>query len=323
MARLRGNRWQADALVDGIRQRKSFATEALAVAWENKHKAARELAEQAKEETFVQLAEALEVDLWGRGAHAVRSMQVIREAEQVLGPLSIGDFKTIHVQRLVNHYHKAGLSEGTINRKFAALSKLCRRAVKTDLLDKMPYFERRKEPRGRDRFLTPKEEDKLFGAIKEISQDSHDLVVFLVDTGCRLGEAFSLEWYQVDMDRGTVTFDKTKADLTRTVWLTSRVKAILERKKNAEKPFSLNRFTFRDHWNRGKIAAGFKDDPNVVPHILRHTCASRLVQAGVRIKLVQTQLGHKNLVMTERYSHLAPDALETVLGALESRGARA
>ena len=41
-------------------------------------------------------------------------------------------------------------------------------------------------------------------------------------------------------------------------------------------------------------------------HCLRHTFASRLVMAGVDLRTVQELMGHKNIEMTVRYSHLTP-----------------
>lgn len=320
MARQRGSRWQADAIIDGKRKRRSFATEVQANAWAARHRQERPRG-PVVQETLSSLAKALEVDLWGRGDHAIRARKVIEEATGILGDLEVRDFKAIHVQKLTNAYLKEGLTDATINRRFAVLSKLCRRAVDTDLLERMPRFQRRKEPKGRDRFLTPTEEARLFAEIAKINPGSHDLVVFLVDTGARLGEALSLQWYQVNLDASTITFDKTKADVTRTVGMTTRVSALLEARRKLGSPFAdVNRYTFRDHWNRAKVASGFKDDPMIVPHILRHTCASRIVQDGLSLKLAQLQLGHKNASMTERYSHLAPDALQQVLATLEKRG---
>ena len=46
--------------------------------------------------------------------------------------------------------------------------------------------------------------------------------------------------------------------------------------------------------------------------ILRHTCASYLMMKGVDIRTVQKLLRHHNIKMTEKYSHLAPDHLQSV-----------
>jgi integrase len=42
-------------------------------------------------------------------------------------------------------------------------------------------------------------------------------------------------------------------------------------------------------------------------HCLRHTFASRLVMAGVDLRTVQEFLGHKSIMTTMRYAHLAPE----------------
>ena len=54
-----------------------------------------------------------------------------------------------------------------------------------------------------------------------------------------------------------------------------------------------------------------------MPHALRHTCASRLIQRGVGVALVQSVLGHKTLSMTMRYAHLAPTNLTDAMKVLE------
>lgn len=321
MARLRGSKWQADAVIDGKRVRRSFATEALANAWASQHTLAPLPAATAPE-TLEGLAKSLQLDLWGGGEQAIVGLRHVKEAQKLLGPdITFTNLKSYHIQLLTNAYLAAGLSPASINRRYASLSKLCRKAVKLELMDRMPEFERKREPKGRDRFLTDAEEDRIFEEIRAINARSEELFIFLVDTGARLGEAFSLQQYQLDFRAGTITFDKTKADVTRTVFMTSRVRDILIRSRTNPSPFSdVNQWTIRDHWNRAKKAAGFEHDPLVVPHILRHTCASRIVQDGHGLKLAQTQLGHKNASMTERYAHLDKDALSKVVGTLERRG---
>jgi site-specific recombinase XerD len=52
-------------------------------------------------------------------------------------------------------------------------------------------------------------------------------------------------------------------------------------------------------------------------HTLRHTYASRLVQAGVDLYRVQRLLGHSTPVMTARYSKLADDDLRDAVHVME------
>jgi integrase len=52
-------------------------------------------------------------------------------------------------------------------------------------------------------------------------------------------------------------------------------------------------------------------------HDLRHTCATRMVQAGVDLYKVQRLLGHKSPIMTQRYAHHYPESLRDGVEALD------
>ena len=62
---------------------------------------------------------------------------------------------------------------------------------------------------------------------------------------------------------------------------------------------------------------GLQSDKQFVFHITRHTFASRLVQSGIGIQIVQDLLGHKTIKMTLRYAHLAPHNKTEARMALE------
>ena len=52
-------------------------------------------------------------------------------------------------------------------------------------------------------------------------------------------------------------------------------------------------------------------------HDLRHTFATRLAQNGVDIYTISKLLGHKDIRMTERYSHRSPESLRDGIQVLE------
>ena len=71
-------------------------------------------------------------------------------------------------------------------------------------------------------------------------------------------------------------------------------------------------------WSRVRYAAHRANVPTGV-HILRHTFCSHLVMRGAAMRAVQELVGHQDLTMTQRYSHLSPAALVDTIRLLESR----
>jgi integrase len=64
--------------------------------------------------------------------------------------------------------------------------------------------------------------------------------------------------------------------------------------------------------------------PGLVPHELRHTCASLAIASGANILAVQRLLGHQTASMTlDRYGHLFSDDLEKVAKRLDAAGKKA
>ncbi len=321
MIRKRGNAYQADVSAGGKRKRKQFSTWSAAKAWEDAQLEAGGLSPSASTYSSESLSGAssrLIGVLWGNSDYSFTVRRNLDEVLEVIGDVPVDQFSDKHVEKLINHYRSIGNSNATINRKFACLSKLFRHLHRTRAISFMPYFPRQKEPVGRIRFLTLDEEDRMFHFIRQFSEDHYRLVVFLVDTGARFSEALKLEYRDINKAQRSVTFWETKTNHSRTVYLTDRAYEAVMSVEEGKPPFgSINKWTFRDHWDKARELAGLGHDSQVVPHTLRHTCASRLVQGGMDLRRVQEWLGHRSMQMTMRYAHLAPCDLKLCVDVLE------
>mgnify|MGYP001218800825 CR=1 FL=1 len=267
--------------------------------------------------SLLQLLEMYGGILWEEGRHKENVKYFVHEMDEILAGQAFSGFTDDAVEHLIGVLRGRGNSNATINRKMAALSKLLRKAYRMGTIHSLPEFRRQKERVGRIRFLTRREEASLFARIGEHSPDYEALSVFLVDTGARLGEAIGLRWS--DVADGRATFWITKSNRSRTIPLTRRAMDALDRQRQySTGPFRhIQQHKYRAAWNDAKAAAGLGSDPNVVPHILRHTCASRLVRGGIDIRRVQMWLGHQTLQMTMRYAHLATNDLDMCVPILE------
>ncbi|MGK9287143.1 site-specific integrase [Sinorhizobium meliloti] len=254
--------------------------------------------------------------LWEEGSHKYNVTAFIGELDEILLGDSFSTFTPDLLDSLIAALRKRGNSNATINRKMAALSKLLRKAFKMGDIHSLPEFRRQKERAGRIRFLEYDEEDRLFAAIQARSELHYRFCIFLVDTGARLGEGINLHWN--DINEGRATFWITKSGRSRSVPLTERARAAVRPKEAKLGPFcDIDQQQFRAVWNAAKKDVGLTTDVDVVPHILRHTCASRLVRGGIDIRRVQMWLGHQTLQMTMRYAHLASHDLDMCVPVLE------
>lgn len=130
------------------------------------------------------------------------------------------------------------------------------------------------------------------------------------------------------MSNGLVSIWRTKNGKARSIPLTKRVAEVLER-RFADTKARLNTIgsvKAFDGWNHSKVRTMWEkvrrhmklmNDPQFVPHAMRHTFCSRLVQRGVDIVTVSKLAGHSSIVVTMRYSHLAPDSLAHAIRKLE------
>lgn len=178
---------------------------------------------------------------------------------------------------------------------------------------------RRRESKHRIRWFDTKEEGSMLSMCDTLGlADLRDYIVVAIDTGFRRGELLDFEVRDFNNGMMHLHADGTKTEEARSVPVTKRVQEIIARRGNYTKLFpALTIPILRYQWDLLKDHLGMTEDKQFVVHTLRHTCASRLVQRGVPLSIVQKWMGHKNINTTLRYAHLAPDSLLQAKEALE------
>jgi integrase len=153
------------------------------------------------------------------------------------------------------------------------------------------------------------------------------LILMALTTGARRSELLGLRWPDVDLERRVARVATTKNSDPRMLPLPRAVIAELLRfSAEAGLLFPGTRdatvpYYFHKPFINALRAAGLED---VTFHTLRHSCASVLARNGATLIEIGDLLGHRQLQMTKRYSHLATAhkaaLVDRVLGDLGQRG---
>lgn len=233
----------------------------------------------------------------------------------------VSDVTSDDIIRMVKAFEAQGNSGSTINKKLSCLSMILKTAKEQwpGSIRDLPAIPRRKEGAHRVRWMDEAEEARVLEACNVLGlKDLHDYIVVAVDTGLRRGELLN---FQVNDYFNTMLhlYDgETKSGKGRNVPATARVHDIIESRRGRRYLFEdFYQTTLRTQWDQVKRHLGLEDDQQFVVHMLRHTCASRLVQRGVPLKVVQEWMGHSTITTTMRYAHLSPTSLDVGRQALE------
>lgn len=241
-----------------------------------------------------------------------------------------------NIKSTVHHYKRTG---ATVNKYLAILSIAFTKAVNEwGWVDSNPVLkvDKCKISKGRTRFLSQEEQQKLLQACKESSNPYlYMIVVIALSTGARQGEILNLKWNNLmfnDAEKSvTLIFMNTKNGDNRAVTIGSLgYKLLSEHRKNTSskvinisspryvfaRPDGLKPYDIRRPWENALKKAGITDFRF---HDLRHTTASNLAMNGASLRDIGEILGHKTPAMTQRYSHLTKKYTAKVLQELNEK----
>lgn len=247
---------------------------------------------------------------WRRDDQLYRLRIKARFGERTMASISRREVNQFKIELLGQ-----GLAKATVNHHVQLLRHVFNLGVSWEVLDRNVLtgiellhldnqVENYLDDEAVDRFLEVAKTDENRGVCM--------ILMFLLSTGARLGEALSAQWAQVDREKKVWKIPATNSKSKKlkylplndgAVWVLEQLGSdgssqFLFPSPATGKPYT----TITRAWYRIRKKAGIAD--NVRIHDLRHTFASRLVSRGRSLYEAQRLLGHADPRTTLRYAHL-------------------
>jgi integrase len=253
--------------------------------------------------------------------------------EPVIGKKPLKEISSFDIERIKKKLLDAGKAPRTIQSILATFRQVWNLARRDGLVAidsptksvKLQKFDNR-----RRRYFSHAEADLLLNALKVRDKTLHDITLLALHTGMRASEIWRLTWGCVDTDKFLINIMDTKSGKGRAAFMTAEVRVMFKgmtRGKNDARvflrkegiPYTEVPMLFRDVVKE----LGFNDDVSdsrqrICFHSLRHSMASWHAAAGTDLYVIKALLGHSTITLTERYAHLAPEALRKATETLEA-----
>lgn len=249
---------------------------------------------------------------WGRDESSLKALE----------PYFKGKAIAEITPELVERYkakRKVEVAAGTCNRELVFLKTLFNKAVEWGRLESSPVAKVKKfrEPIYKVKILDAAEIKKLLDV-----SNSHLKPILIVALNCamRRGEILALKWENVDLSKRRIHIEDSKSGRSRDIPMNNAVVEALSVISQHNKyvfhnpvtgrPLKSIKSSFRTARRNAKIK-GLRF------HDLRHTSATRLVEAGVDLVTVSKILGHSTIAMTVKYAHPSAENMRLAVEKLD------
>ncbi len=153
-------------------------------------------------------------------------------------------------------------------------------------------------------------EHEIDSLIAGVGWKTSTVLQLLKETGVRIGEAWTLKWSDIDLERGIVTVTPEKGSYSRQLKISSKLCSLVSRlPRNSPKIFGwANLDSFRREYEKQRKKLSFKlNNPRLCEirlHTFRHFKATMEYHKTKDILHVQRLLGHRNIMHTLTYTRL-------------------
>jgi integrase/recombinase XerC len=245
------------------------------------------------------------------------------------------DLRSEQVQSFVAAEHRRGLAPGTLKHMLAACRSFFRYLAREGEAATNPALGVRspKAPRKLPQVLDVDEVAALLDFPADDAEAVRDraLLELLYSSGLRVSELTDLRWRDLDLNDGLVRVTG-KGSKTRVVPVGAKARAALTALREqdhpgADDPLVCGRLgkPLTPNGVRARLQRRAKDQgvwKRVYPHLLRHSCASHVLESSGDLRAVQELLGHADIGTTQIYTHLDFQHLARVYDAAHPRARR-
>ena len=323
--RKRGDTWQARVSRQGFPpETKSFPTKAEADRWSRivegsmdsrQYVSTREAETTTLGDLLKRYRETVTPSKRGAVEEAFRLKSLERSRMARLAVVNV-------TPKVVADYRDERLKDccpGTVIRDLAVLSSIfnhARREWDIGVPNPVQMVRKPTAPAGRDRVLTPDEQNRLLTAATPTGRRNPLLLPILIvalETAMRRGELLSMTWADVHLDRAVVRLPLTKNGSSRWVPLSCRAVAVLASigRSTSGLVFPIRFAALGKMFERLCVRAQVDDFRF---HDLRHTAATRLAEKLPNVIELAAVTGHRSIQMLKRYYHPTAEALAAKLG---------
>lgn len=238
----------------------------------------------------------------------------------IFGKRTPDEITTLDIDKLRRSLLKK-LSPQTVKHVLEQIKRILNFSVKKNFIPVPTHiqFEMPAVDNQKTEMMTPEQIHAFLASLdEEKDQTGASGVRLALATGMRHGAIAALRWDDLDFSRGFILLrgEVAKSGKTSKIPMSPPARAILEQITRTDSSYlfpgkkkGTHRVTFRGIARRAKKAAGLPEDFRCM-HGLRHTFASALASSGkVDLYTLQKLLTHSSPNMTQRYSHLADEAL--------------
>lgn len=189
--------------------------------------------------------------------------------------------------------------------------------------NKFKYIEYCKRSRRLPIVLSVEEMQKIIFAATNLKHKT--ILCLMYSTGCRVSEVINLKVNNIDPSRMVINIIDAKGGKDRNVPLDTSflelLKVYIEQYKPKEYMFEGQFEPFYSARSIAQFLQKYADvagiNKRVHPHLIRHTSATHLVEAGLDMSILQRILGHENIKTTHIYGHISNNRISSVITPLQ------